>query len=183
MNLLEVKQSTTQDLMLSFTPTDKHYIVFGDGFIDIHQELRYSHASVNLDLASSHSLAECFFKVSFVKKFVDGSHQLHLFDENVNENILSEKPSCVEKFNAVHPRNFQMNIYPEGVQFDKLYELYMAKIQPTIFNCYIKLDLYRDYFRYLGNAADGTENFLLNDFRDKHNFGCKFKIACYLLST
>ena len=181
MNILEVKQSTTQDLMLSFTPTDKHYIVFGEGFIDIQQELRYSHASVNLDLASSHSLAECYFMVSFIGKFVAKEGKLSMLDDGVN--ILSEKPSVAKKFNVIHPRNFQMNIHLDASHFDKLYQLYMAKIQPTIFNCYIKLDLYQDCFRYLGNAADGTENFLLNDFRDEHNFGCKFKIATYLFST
>jgi hypothetical protein len=181
MKILDVVESTTQEITLTLSSVESHYVFFGEGLIDIQQEVNYSHASVNLDLASMHSLKESYFLIRFIRAYGVVDKSLGLIDYEVN--TIFEKPSGIKKMNDVHPRNFEIQIYLDESRFDKLYALYLSKNRPGLFYLHINLDLYRDSFKYLGKSVDGTENYLINDIRDKQNFGCNFKIARYFFGA
>jgi len=181
MKILDARQTTTSTIWLTLAPTGKHCIAFGPDFVEIEQEMRFASASVNIDLASMQSLAESKFKVNFVKEYFEEKVRQEL--EGAQVNTLFENPSKNKNIHDPSRRNFKITIFQKELQFSKLYDLYMKEVQPSQFTFSIDLNLYRDELRYLGNAADGVENYLLNDIRDGANFGCKFKIKCYYLGA
>ena len=181
MKILDARETTTSTVWVTLAPTGKHCIAFGPDFVEIGQEMWFASASVNIDLASMQTLADSKFKVNFVKEYFEDDVRKDL--EGLQINTLFENSSKSKDTNHSNRRNFEITIYQKELQFSKLYELYMKEARIGQFTFSIDLDLYRDEFRYLGNAADGVENYLLNDIRDTSNFGCKFKIKCYYLGT
>lgn len=181
MNILETTETTTTTIMVTLMPIGKHRLFFANDYIEIEQQMRFERASANIDLASMQNLADSQFKVRFVKEYFEDKTKTEFDDPR--RDTLFENPSNKKKTDNPNQRNFEITIYQQELQFSKLYALYMREAQPIEFSFGIDLDLYRDQFRYLGSNTNGVENYLLNDIRDSHNYGCKFKIQCYFLSA
>ena len=69
MSILDVAQTTTTMVTFTFSPTEKHYIFFGNDYVEVQQELRFEYSSVNIDLASMQSIKESQFLVRFVRDY------------------------------------------------------------------------------------------------------------------
>jgi len=181
MNILDMAQTTTTMVTFTFSPTEKHYIFFGNDYVEVQQELRFEHSSVNIDLARMQSIKESQFLVRFVRDYEVLDKDSPILTERVD--TMFENPSKNKVMSDVNTRNFELKLFLQEQQFNKIYDLYLAKITPGIFTCVVNLDLYRDSFKYLGKTPDGVESYLLNDIRDKDNFGAKFKIASFLFGA
>ena len=180
MKILDARQTTTSAVFINLAPIGQPYISFGSDFVEINQEMKFASASANIDLASMQSLTDSKFNVTLVKTYFEEKFREEL--EEMQVDLLFENPSKNKNVD-LNRRNFAITIYQQELQFSKVYDLYMKGSRLDQFHFSVNLDLYRDELRYLGNAADGTENYLLNDIRDNQNFGCKFKIQTYFFEA
>jgi hypothetical protein len=181
MNILDVTQTTTAMVTFTFSPTQRHYIFFGNDYVEVQQELRFEYSSINIDSASMQSIKESQFLVRFVRDYEELDKDSLILAERVD--TMFENQSKNKVMSDANIRNFEMKLFLQEQQFNKIYDLYLAKVTPAIFTCVVNLDLYRDSFKYLGKTVDGVESYLLNDIRDKDHFGCKFKIASFLFEA
>lgn len=165
----------------TFSPTQRHYIFFGNDYVEVQQELRFEYSSINIDSASMQSIKESQFLVRFVRDYEELDKDSLILAERVD--TMFENQSKNKVMSDANIRNFEMKLFLQEQQFNKIYDLYLAKVTPAIFTCVVNLDLYRDSFKYLGKTVDGVESYLLNDIRDKDHFGCKFKIASFLFEA
>ena len=181
MNILDIPQTTTSIVTFTFSPTERHYFFYGNDYVEIQQELRFEKSTVNIDLASMQNMVDSQFLVRFVRDYEAPEKDSLTLNERVD--TMFENPSKNKVVSDANVRNFEIKLFLQEQQFNKIYDLYLARIPPGIFTCSINLDLYRDGFKFLGKDADGFEGYLLNDIRDKENFGCKFKISSFLFGA
>ena len=127
------------------------------------------------------SIKESQILVRFVRDYEELDKDSPILAERVD--TMFENPSKNKVMSDTNIRNFEMKLFLQEQQFNKIYDLYLTKVTPAIFTCVVNLDLYRDSSKYLGKTADGVESYLLNDIRDKDHFGCKFKIASFLFGA
>ena len=181
MNIMDTPQTTTSVVTFTFSPTERHYFFCGNDYVEIQQELKFEKSSVNLDLASMQSVKDSQFLVRFVRDYEVLEKDSPIVSERVD--MMLENPSKNKELSDANLRNFEIKLFLQEQQFNKIYDLYLARIPPGIFTCAVNLNLYKDSFKYLGKTPDGVESYLLNDIRDKDNFGCKFMISNFLFGA
>ena len=106
------------------------------------------------------SVKDSQFLVRFVRDYEVLEKDSPIVSERVD--MMLENPSKNKELSDANLRNFEIKLFLQEQQFNKIYDLYLAKITPGIFTCVVNLDLYRDSFKYLGKTPDGVEGYLLS---------------------